>query len=323
MNPEPIQCVDPALYSSQLPGSGFEEGRAILLGKYSEKELDAKLENKIREHLDRCNCCTQFLSDFENIDQTIFGEMVVDASCPSSLSVDRFLFDRDQLSQTEADRIDQHVAECEFCKEEVAWLKNLQGQKVIEFVPQNRDWTKILSIAAAIFFVLVSAILYQQKISTRTTEQRLQSLAQVKEPDQINFDALRVSSVALPQDMDRLYEEGVNSIKQHRFQDAAKALEQVASARPDHSGAIYLLGYSYYQLRELEKAFALCDRAEQIRPHNMERCLSLVHIALKTGHYGRAIREICGLYHEAPDQPQVKELYEQITSITRGQTIKL
>jgi tetratricopeptide (TPR) repeat protein len=322
MNREPIQCVDPALYSSQLPGS-FEEARAILLGQYSEKELDSVLENKIREHLDRCDCCTQFLKDFENIDQTISSEMVVAASCPSSLNVDRFVFDRDQLSRTEADRIDQHVAECEFCKEEVAWLKNLQGQRVIEFASEKRDWVKILSIAAALFFVLVSTILFVQKTSVRTTEQRLQSLAQVKEPDQINFDALRVSSVALPQDMDRLYEQGVNFIKQGQFQEAAKALEQVASARPDHSGAIYLLGYSYYQLREPDKAFAFCDRAEQMRPHNLERCLSLVHIALKTGHYGRAIREICGLYHEAPDQPQVKELYEQITSVTRGKTIKL
>ena len=323
MNREPIRCVEPELYSSQLSGSGLEEARAILLGKYSEKELDSALEDKIREHLGRCDCCTQFLKDFENVDLTNSSEMVIDARCPSSLKVDRFVFHRDQLSRTETERIDQHVAECEFCKEEIVWLKNLQAEKVIDFIPQKRDWTKILSIAAAIFFVLVSAILYQQKISTRTTEQRLQSLAQVKEPDQINFDALRVSSVALPQDLDRLYEEGVNSIKQRRFRDAAKALDRVASARPDHSGAIYLLGYSYYQLRELDKAFAFCDRAEQMRPHNMERCLSLVHIALKTGHYGRAIREICGLYHEAPDQPQVKELYEQITSITRGQTIKL
>jgi tetratricopeptide (TPR) repeat protein len=322
MNREPNQCIDPGLYRSQLPASSFEEGRAIVLGKFSEKELDSALENKVREHLNRCDCCTQFLKDFENIDVNS-SEIVIDACCPSSFNLDRFLFSRGELSRTEAERIDRHIAECEFCKEEISWLKNLEAEKVIDFVPQKRDWAKILSIAAAIFFVLVSAILFRQRISTRTTEQRLQSLAQVKEPDQINFDALRVSSVVLPDDMDRLYEQGVNSVKQGRFQDAVNALEQVANARPDHSGAIYLLGYSYYQLREPEKAFAFCDRAEQMRPHNLERCLSLVHIALKTGHYGRAIREICGLHHEAPDQPQVKELYEQITAITRGETVKL
>jgi len=102
-----------------------------------------------------------------------------------------------------------------------------------------------------------------------------------------------------------------------------RAMERVTDARPDHSGAIYLLGYSYYQLHDMDKAFALCDRAEQMHPHNIERCLFLVNIALKTGHYGRAIAEINGLHHGAPDQPEVKALYDQIMSITQGQTVKL
>jgi predicted Zn-dependent protease len=76
-------------------------------------------------------------------------------------------------------------------------------------------------------------------------------------------------------------------------------------------------------MKEPEKAFALCDRAERMIPHSMELCLSLVHIALKTGNFGRAIQEISGLHHEAPNHPGVQAMYEQITSITRGNTIKL
>jgi len=319
MNRESIRCIDREFYISRIPDSSFEEARAILLGKYEEKELDADLQKLVRKHLDRCECCTQFFSGLENITDA----MLVDASCPSSAAIDAFLFDRGRLAEKEAYRLERHVEECELCREEADWLKNLQSQKVVEFAPAQRNWTQILSIAAAIFFAVLSTILILRIASIRVTEAKLQALAVVKRPDQINFAALQKSSATLPEDMERLYQEGVNALKDGKFDEAAHAMERVVSYRPDHSAAIYLLGYSYYQLQEPEKAFQLCDRAEQMRPHDLERCLSLVNIALKTGHYGRAIREISGLHHSVPDQPEVKALYDRITSITRGKNVKL
>ena len=76
-------------------------------------------------------------------------------------------------------------------------------------------------------------------------------------------------------------------------------------------------------MNEPERAFELCDRAEKIAPHSLERCLSLVNIALKTGHYRRALEEIHGLHHTAPDHPEIKKTYERITAISRGRTLRL
>jgi hypothetical protein len=319
MNREPIRCIDRNFYTSRIPDSSFEESRAILLGKYEEKELDAGLMKLIQEHLDRCDCCTQFLAGLESIADSV----IIDASCPSSAAIDALLFDRSRLTEKEASRIENHLEACELCREEVAWLKNIDSRKALDFAPPHRNWTQILSIAAAIFFAVISTVLIVQIASIQVTEAKLRALAVVKKPNEIDFAALQKSSVPLPEDINRIYEAGVNAIKEGQFEEAAHDMEQVTAVRPDHSGAIYLLGYSYYHLRELEKAFELCDRAEQMRPHDLERCLSLVNIALKTGHYGRAIREISGLHHSAPDQPEVKALYNQITSITRGKDIKL
>jgi tetratricopeptide (TPR) repeat protein len=314
------RCIDRKFYTSRMPDGSSEEARAILLGQYEEKELDPALEKLVREHLDRCDSCAQFLAGLEDVPNAMF----IEASCPSSVAIDAFLFNRHQLQEKEAARIEHHVEECEMCREELAWLKDLEARKIVEFSPAaRRNWPQILSIAAAVFFAVLASALLLQIAQIRNTEAKLQALAVVKRPNEINFDRLRTSSVSLPEDLDRIYQDGVNSLRQGNFEESARDMEKVVASAPNHSGALYLLGYSYYQMRQTEKAFEICDRAEQMQPHDLERCLSLVQIALKTGHYGRAIREISALHHNAPDQPQVKVLYDQITSITRGKKIEL
>ncbi|MCI0604865.1 tetratricopeptide repeat protein [bacterium] len=324
MNQDKNNCIEPDLYTSHAAGSSLEETRAVLLGNYAGKELDPKLETILREHLTRCACCSEFVSQLQELEQFRANDMsVVHASCPPSLNMDRFLFQPEELLGGEKERISQHLKECPLCKEETDWLKNLEQPKTIPFSPPRMNWLQYASVAAALFFMTLSIILFWQRASVQQTENRLRALAVIKEPDQINYVDLKNLSVSLPEKMEILYDHGVKALQQQRFQEAIRNFELVATAHPDHSAAIYLLGYSYYQMNEPEKAFALCDRAEKIIPHSMERCLSLVHIALKTGNFGRAVQEINGLHHEAPNHPEVKALYDQITSVTRGKILKL
>jgi tetratricopeptide (TPR) repeat protein len=324
MNQDKNRCIEQDLYASHAPDFSLEEARAILLGKYVEKELDPKLDNIIREHLNRCKCCTEIVKQLEEMEAFHTSDAsVIHASCPSSLNMDRYLFQPEDLPAGEQERISQHLKDCLLCNEETAWLKNLDQPEAIPFSAPKRNWVQYASIAAALFFMTVSVILFLQRSSVQQTEDRLRAIAVIKEPDQINYAELKSSSVSLPEKMDILYEHGVRSIQQRRFQEAIRNLELVSTAHPDHSAALYLLGYSYYQMNEPERAFELCDRAEKIVPHSMERCLSLVNIALKTGHFGRAIQEISGLYHEAPNHPDVKAMYDRITSVTQGRTVKL
>ena len=312
------RCIDPQIY----PGSeSFGERRAVLLGSYIEKELDADLEGRIREHLDRCACCTEFVRDLQNIEElrTDSGS-VIHASCPSSSDLDRFA--SQTLPKPQQDKIAAHLSECALCKEEMTWLQNLDDIPAVSNVSRT-NWVQYGAIAAALFFMVLSFFLFTQRASISATEERLRAAAVIKEPNQIDYEALAVSSTPLSENMAGIYEKGIEALRRQSYQEAIRHLEIVMRAYPDHSGCTYLVGYSYFQMNHQQRAFELCDRAEKMSPHSLERCLTLVNIALKTGHFRRAIEEISGLHHAAPDHPEVKATYERITAITEGRTLRL
>ncbi|HJZ11961.1 MAG TPA: tetratricopeptide repeat protein, partial [Acidobacteriota bacterium] len=120
-----------------------------------------------------------------------------------------------------------------------------------------------------------------------------------------------------------VYSQAVARFKAHEFDRAASLFQAVLQEHPEHSASLYLLGYSYYKLDQAEKAFQLCQRAEKIQPHSYERCMTLVHIALMTGHFDRALMEISALYHENPDQPEIRHMYGKMISITKGRSLKM
>ena len=315
---ETSRCIEPSLYDSVGSDSTFEERRCILLAKYAEAELDSGLEDLIREHLNRCGCCTEYFKKWEGVQES--EELTMhEAHCPSSMNLDRYVFSRHELSPTEKQKIEQHLQDCPLCKGETSWLGSVE---TVPVAPQ-RNWLQYASIAAALFFLVLSIFWFVDRTSLKRTGEQLQAAAVIKTPDQIDYVSLNETSIPLPQKMEGVYQEGIRSLKDGKFQESIRHLELVATAHPDHSGSIFLLGYAYYRMNEPQKAFEMCDRAETMAPKSLERCLSLVNIALKTGHYGRAIREISGLYHMAPNHPGVKETYDRVMTITQGRSLKL
>lgn len=318
-------CIDRDFYAQQQPGSAFEESRAILLGMYQEGELGPEKIKEIKIHLDRCACCTQFLGDLEKIDEFKAAQTLLPyAQCPSSAAIDTFLFDRLVLPADEMKRVQKHLKECPLCKEESSWLKGLEEGRGLEFSSLRvRNYMQYVGIAAAVFFFVLSAFLWQQRETSPVPDQELRALAKLERPERLDFAGLEKTSVKLPPETSEVYDEAIRRFQKGRFQEASLQFEDVLRAKPDHSASLFLLGYCYYEMGQPEKAFELCDRAEAIHPHSMTRCMSLVHIALKTGHFGRAVREINGLYHEAPNVPEVREMYQQITALTRGRTLQM
>lgn len=320
-----ITCIDRDFYNLLHPDSSFEEARAILIGMYQEQDLDSEMATKLKMHLDRCACCTQFLGDLEKIGEFKTAQaMVPFAECPSSEAIDTYLFNRQLIPADRAGRIRMHLEECPLCKEEGSWLKNLEQGQALEFRPVPlRNWIQYTSIAAAISFLVLSAVLWGQRTAAQVPDAQLRALASLEEPERLDFGNLKQTSVPLSGGMEETYLEAVRLFKERKFRDASLQFEELLQAKPDHSASVFLLGYCYYEMGQPEKAFDLCDRAESIHPHSYTRCMSLVQIALKTGHFGRAVREITVLYHEAPQIPEVRELYRQITSLTRGRTLKM
>jgi tetratricopeptide (TPR) repeat protein len=317
-------CLDRTVYEKAYPGSSFEEARAIVIGQYLEKELPSAMESQLKIHFKECACCTEFLGELEKINEfKATTEPFPYAVCPSSEEMDIFVFDRTAMNESERGKIHTHLRECPLCREEADWLKTVEHGNILPFRKTPLTLLHYASMVAAVLFFVISAVLWWQQSSTRMPENQLRALAHIKDPAEINYASLQKTSPALSPEKQQIYEEGVRYFKEGNFQKASQSFESVLSAQADHSGALFLLGYCYYELNQLDRAFALCDRAEAMHPMSYERCISLVHIALKTGHYDRAVREITTLYHNLPQNEEVRQLYHQINSITHGKKLKL
>lgn len=332
MRQTPNTCIDEKFYERSYPGSSFEEARAVLIGMFLERELEPAREDQLKLHLDRCACCTQFLGELERIGEFKSSpDPVPYAACPSSEQIDIWAFDRGALNQEEIATIQQHLADCPLCREEVEWLKNLERGKVIGYhgpeksatSPSRREPFSQIAAVAAVFFFLLSAFFWWQNTHATLPADQLRALAHVKEPNEINFESLAQTASVLDPAGEQTYAEGVRFFKTGDFRSAGSRFEEVLSKRPDHSASLFLLGYCYYKLDQMDKAFMLCNRAESIQPHSYERCISLVHMALMTGHYDRAVEEINALYHQAPQVPEINQLYHEITRLTRGRMVKM
>lgn len=317
-------CGERRLYLQELPGGSFEEARAVVLGRFVENELGEPLLEKVKQHLKRCGCCTQFveeLTKFETV--SAVSAAVPYAVCPSSEALDRYVFSSSQVETGERARLKRHLEECPLCHEEAAWAAQLEQPQ--PFAPPSvvrRGQMAWVAAAAIALFVLSAVLLWQRQAGGLPAEQ-LRALAVIKEPEQVDFSGLDSTTLPLSPEAEETYRQAVDSFRKRDFTHAASGFEKVLALSPRHSASLYLLGQTYYWLQEPEKAFALCDRAESMRPHTYERCMSLVNIALKTGHFGRAVGEITALYHEAPDRPEIRRMYFNIMKLTEGRKLKL
>lgn len=317
-------CNERRLYVEQQPGGGFEEARALVLGRFVENELAEPLLEKVKQHLKRCGCCTQFveeLTKFETV--SAVSQAVPYCICPSSEALDRYVFDSGQVDPGERARMKQHLADCPLCRDEAEWARQLEHPQLAAPAPSFARRSLIGWVAAAVaLFVLAGGLIWQKQAGGLPAEQ-LRALAVIQQPEQMDYAKLDANTPALSPETEAVYREAVGSFRKRDFTHAASGFEKVLAASPHHSASLYLLGYAYYWLNEPEKAFALCDRAEGVRPHAYERCMSLVNIALKTGHFNRAVEEITALYHDAPDHQEIHRMYFSIMKLTQGRKLTL
>jgi hypothetical protein len=310
-------CADSGFFKAHYPNEAVEVARWLVIGSYSESELDESTRKEFEIHLAKCTYCSEALKEFASTTELRLDETIPAAVCPSSEILDCYLFDRSSLSTTQFERIEKHLPHCEMCREEFNWLKNLEKH------PGNRPkfsptWMQSMMAAAAALVLAVSAFFFWQKSTGRVAEDELKALAVIQEPEKINYASLLETSEPLKEDLQPLFEQALEAFRTHRFNDAKHHLEKVRQKHPTHAATLYLLSYSYYKLNDPQKAFELCSVSESIHPHSYERCMFLVKIALKTRNYDRARLEISALNHEAPDAPEVKRLYQAIMRLTES-----
>lgn len=300
-------CETPDFFAEFAPNRPALETRMLVLASYSENELRPEQAAAVHAHVHKCNACESLLSDLEASAET----EVAFAVCPSSNALDAYVFHNAAFSQDEAAGIQKHLQQCPLCREECAWLKDIDSLSPA-VLPGRRWMQRLLAVAAVALIALATTLFWR---GAQSNADKLRSLAVIKEPSQIDYAQLQRTSNTLQPDDQRIYEDAVTDFQAGRFQSAAPKFEAVLRDTPGHSGATFLLGYSYYRMNQLDRAFELCDHAEAMRPHCFERCMFLVNIALKTGNFQRAFAEISALQHEAPSKPEVQDLYRKISTL--------
>ncbi len=299
-------------------GRTAEEARALTLGMYLEKELADDIHKQVEQHLHNCGSCAEWLKELDSAGQPSLDDAIPFAVCPGSKVLDQYLFDRTGMPAELARKIAVHLHECPLCKEETEWLSKTEKSKIVNFSSLPHKKVYYLAIAAAIFFCVLSAFLFWQKERSKFPGEQLQTLAVIQEPGQIDYDDLISGSPTLPTSLQQNFDQSLHYFKAKDYRRASLLLERITKQDPTSSASFFLLGYCYYKLDMPERAFTLCDQAEQMHPKSYERCMFLVNIALRTGHYDRAITEIAAMYHEDPDDAGIRDLYQRIIAVTGG-----
>jgi len=304
-------CIDPEFYRSKNPQESAAISRVLLFGKYLEGELDQKLSEELRFHFEKCSFCAEEFLELKNISDLNTADEIPVSICPSSAMLDHYQFDRASLSVTKITKIEKHLHQCSLCVEELEWLKDLEGSRK-KRESQSYHWYQSALAAAAAIVLALSTFIFWQKSTSRASDHELRALARIEEPDQINYSALMEKSEPLKEELQPTFEEGMQAFRGRQFDRASSDFEKVIQKEPNHSASLFLLAHCYYRMNQPEKAFKLCSLSHDIHPHAFERCIFLVNLALKTGHFDHARLEIATLHHEAPDQPEVKRLYPEI-----------
>jgi tetratricopeptide (TPR) repeat protein len=308
-------CTDPEFYRSRNSQETIPVARLILFGKYLEGELDQESSEQLRLHLEKCSFCTREFQELKNVDDLTAATEIPVGVCPSSAVLDHYQFDRASLSTTQITKIQVHLKRCNLCTEELEWLKDLEGSHK-KRQHSSYNWFQSALAAAAAVVLALSTFIFWQKSTGKASDHELRALARIEEPDQINYAALMETSEPLKKDLKATFEKGIQAFRSRQFEKARSDFETIVQNQPNHSASLFILAHCYYELSEPEKAFKLCSLSHDVHPHSFERCIFLVNLALKTGHFDHARIEIATLHHEAPDQPEVKRLYPEVMRLT-------
>jgi tetratricopeptide (TPR) repeat protein len=308
-------CLDPEFFRSRNPQETLSVARMLVLSAYQEGELDETSREKLGLHLQECSFCMEEFQALQNINDLSTTDEVPFMVCPSSETLDHYQFDRASLSVLKVTRIEKHLEGCKLCAEEMKWLKDLERSHKKQESFSHNWFQSALAVAAAVVLAL-STFIFWQKSTENAADNELRALARIQEPDQINYSALMETSEPLKENLQASFEQGLQAFRSLQFDKASSDFENVVQKQPDHSASLFLLAHCYYRLNQPEKAFKLCSLSHDIHPHSFERCIFLVNLALKTGHFDHARMEIATLHHEAPDQPDVKRLYPEIMRLS-------
>lgn len=128
--------------------------------------------------------------------------------------------------------------------------------------------------------------------------------------------------IVFPKTVDRLLSEGMNLLKDEKYENARDKLYQVLSYEPEHAGALGAYCYCLFELGEYEEALEVCQELLKVGPiHYLETMELYISILMQVKEFEEAERMIEILIEEQvlPEERlqqfhQLRDLNERIVS---------
>jgi len=172
-------------------------------------------------------------------------------------------------------------------------LTNTTSQNISWQTTDERSEAGFGDLASGHYDVEVSAVGY---LTAHKEFQAISSFVPVnleivleKDPAAI---ALTFADAAMPSRARKETKHGVAALKSGKWNEANKRLDAAYKMAPENPDLNFLLGYLYYQKKELGRASQFLGTATNLNPRNVQALTLLGRVSLEQEDYGRAVSNL-------------------------------
>lgn len=292
-----MECTDPAVYPPD------PEVREEWLWRHSLGEEFPAAE-AIRAHQRSCAVCRSEMDQIGRVAGALKGGPGprILAVCPPPERLSEYA-----AGISSDPRLARHIGVCPLCRDEVAWLRSTSEPRVLPF-PSRRAWL-LGAVAAAALLALVPTVLHQP-------EPGLSLFTDLVQPIALERKAI-LDDVRNPI-LNPFAEAALSALEQGNAMAAESEAQRLLAADPDNPGGLTLLGLARQKRGDIQGAYRIVLRAEEVRPASEFRCWVLLQLALATGDVESIRRECRHLQFHETHRERAIELMEEVEERLAG-----
>lgn len=175
----------------------------------------------------------------------------------------------------------------------VVKLNNTTTQNISWQTTDDRSEARFGALSSGHYEVEISAVGY---LTAREEFQAMSAFVPVnleivleKDPTAV---ALTYSDTAMPPKARKATKHGVSALKSGKWDEANRRLDAAYKLAPENPDLNFLLGYLYYQKKELGRAAEFLGTTTNLSPSNVQALTLLGRVRLQQEDYGRAVSNL-------------------------------
>jgi len=304
-----MECRDQEIYrvTPEWLATGLEsteEVRHEMLWRYTDGKAGTD-EPRLRAHLADCRECARLAQSFTRLASALHRRTPQTlAVCPSAADLAGYHYG--SLAGAESARIQDHVAACPACREELDWLARTAESNVVE-IPRSR-WTAYAIAAAAVVILAILPVVLQRGPTSPT----FADLADVPALDRKELmDCFSQKARFMP-----VLESSFSAYERGGYAEAESKARQILAAAPADPSALFMVGMARYRQGDLAQAHKLMQQSERTRPLTDYRCWTALQFALLTGDRAGIDRECQHVDGDPRYQARARKILETVRKRT-------